>query len=64
MEQQERRTDALNYPPPVASVLRSSSQWKMRRLNPMIFVVFVILAVLEVLAMMGVAYVIARRWRM
>jgi hypothetical protein len=36
----------------------------MRRLNPMIFVVFVILAVLEVLAMMGVAYVIARRWRM
>jgi hypothetical protein len=28
----------------------------------MIFVVFVILAVLEVLAMMGVAYIIARRW--
>jgi hypothetical protein len=30
----------------------------------MIFVVFVILAVLEVLVMMGVAYVIARRWLM
>jgi hypothetical protein len=30
----------------------------------MIFVVFVILAVLEVLAMMGVAYIIARRWLM
>jgi hypothetical protein len=30
----------------------------------MIFIVFVILAVLEVLAMMGVAYIIARRWLM
>ena len=28
----------------------------------MIFVVFVIVAVLEVLVMMGVAYIIARRW--
>jgi hypothetical protein len=30
----------------------------------MLFIVFVILAVLEVLAMMGVAYIIARRWLM
>jgi hypothetical protein len=64
MEQQERRMDALDYPPPSASILRSSGWWEVRMFSPMTFVVFVILTVLEVLAMMGVAYVIARRWLM
>jgi cobalamin biosynthesis Mg chelatase CobN len=50
----------LRLPP--SSSVRPSLFGAVRRLTPMTFIVFVILAVLAVLVLLGVAYIIARRW--